>query len=159
MDRYLSTMKHDSREQVFKRALFLMLVFCLQSGEMIRTHGREKRHGRSSIFGFSKEQLHGTTKAIRINTFKDMCERQAAFKKEKKEFSTVRFSSCNLKINFAILVFLKWFSVTFDGSYIWWHLMAITFSALNNKNRRFFYNQKKEAIIVRLSLSPLKMKD
>lgn len=37
--------------------------------------------------------------------------------------------------------------------------MAITFSALNNKNRRFFYNQKKEAIIVRLSLSPLKMKD
>lgn len=102
-------MNHDSREQVFKRALFLMLVFCLQSGEMIRTHGREKRHGRSSIFGFSKEQLPGTTKAIRINTFKDMCERQAAFKKgEKKEFSTVRFSSRNLKINiyFAILVFL-----------------------------------------------------
>lgn len=100
MDRYLSTMKHDSREQVFKRALFLMLVFCLQSGEMIRTHGREKRHGRSSIFGFSKEQLHGTTKAIRINTFKDMCERQAAFKKEKKEFSTVRFSSCNQAVTF-----------------------------------------------------------
>lgn len=84
MDRYLSTMNRDSREQVFKRALFLMLVFCLQSGEMIRTHGREKRHGRSSIFGFSKKKLHGTTKAIRINTFKDTCERQAAFKKKEK---------------------------------------------------------------------------
>lgn len=28
----------------------LMFAFCLQSGEMIRTHGREKRAGRSSVW-------------------------------------------------------------------------------------------------------------
>lgn len=74
--------------------------------------------GGALYLGSQKNSFTGPQKQSGLTRLKICVKDKQLSKRKKKEFSTVRFSSCNLKINFAILVFLKWFSVTFDGSYI-----------------------------------------